>query len=250
MSGRLSLQWGLRHEQGQDLAMLWWSAPEELRMVSTSLIGGGIGPCRWFLNAQVPAHYDRGDPEQHVMELAALAGLDGPGAAMITAVDVREVRHTEEDGVQVLATVGLGWPTWAAAPAGAGGPAGGGGPAGSAAPVGTVNLFVVVPAPVSDAALVNLVTTVAEAKAQALFEAGVAGTGTASDAVCVAVERPRTGKGAGTSCQSPGGENGANRFGGPRSYWGSRVARAVHRAVAEGALADRDGALARGWPRP
>nr|MBA3906853.1 adenosylcobinamide amidohydrolase [Pseudonocardiales bacterium] len=75
--------------------------------------------------------------------------------------------------------------------------------------------------PLSDAALVNAVVTATEAKVQALAEAGVPGTGTSSDAVCVA-------------CPSspPPGETGL--YGGPRSLWGARVARAVHAAVAEG----------------
>ena len=60
--------------------------------------------------------------------------------------------------------------------------------------------------------------TVTEAKAQALWEAGVAGTGTPSDAVAVLCP--------------PSGP--AEAFGGPRSRYGSRLARAVHRAVLDG----------------
>jgi adenosylcobinamide amidohydrolase len=75
-----------------------------------------------------------------------------------------------------------------------------------------------VPAPLDDAALVNALSTATEAKAQALFDAGIKGTGTASDAVAVC-------------CPTGGGE----RYGGPRSAWGSRLARAVHAAVLTGA---------------
>ncbi len=78
-----------------------------------------------------------------------------------------------------------------------------------------------VPVPLSDAALVNAVLTATEAKTQALFEAGVPGTGTASDSICVACPEPAPG--------TPG-----EPFGGPRSPWGSRLARAVHAAVAAG----------------
>jgi adenosylcobinamide amidohydrolase len=60
--------------------------------------------------------------------------------------------------------------------------------------------------------------TATEAKVQALVDAGFDCSGTPTDAVCVAARRPR-----------PGEETHA--FGGPRSLWGSRVARAVHRAV-------------------
>jgi adenosylcobinamide amidohydrolase len=67
------------------------------------------------------------------------------------------------------------------------------------------------------AALLNALATVTEAKAQALFEARVPGTGTASDAVAV--------------CCPPGG---TESYGGPRSAWGARLARATHAAVADG----------------
>ena len=70
-----------------------------------------------------------------------------------------------------------------------------------------------------DAALVNAIATATEAKAQALFELGIAGTGTATDAVCIAT--PADGR--------------AETFGGPRSRWGSRLARAVRDAVRLGA---------------
>ena len=108
-------------------------------------------------------------------------------------------------------------------------------------PPGTINLLVVLPEPVGDAALVNLLATATEAKVQALLESGVAGTGTASDAVCVVCP---------DLAADPAADRERGRFGGPRSYWGGRVARAVHEAVRRGAAADRDRAVARGWPRP
>jgi adenosylcobinamide hydrolase len=70
----------------------------------------------------------------------------------------------------------------------------------------------------SGAALVNAVMTVTEAKSQAMWEAGLAGTGTPSDAVAVLC--------------APSGP--AEAFGGPRSRYGSRLARVVHRAVLDG----------------
>jgi adenosylcobinamide amidohydrolase len=133
-------------------------------------------------------------------------------------------------GVEVLATVGLGWPCWAADDDGAPNPY-------ETSVPGTVNVIVWVPARLGDAALVNTVATVAEAKAQALGDAGVPGTGTASDAVVVC-------------CPSAGAPD---PYGGPRSTWGSRLARAVHRAVLAGAPEDervaRHGGVRRA-PRP
>ena len=128
---------------------------------------------------------------------------------MLTAADVRQVSVADDGGVEVAATVGLGHPTWAAAPD-AGRPA---------SLVGTINVVAVVPERLSDAAMVNAVCTATEAKAQALWDSGLAATGTATDAVCIA-------------CPDDGR---LHSFGGPRSIWGSRLARAVHAAVAAGA---------------
>ena len=79
--------------------------------------------------------------------------------------------------------------------------------------------MVCVPVPLADAALVNAVLTATEAKVQAVLEAGFPGTGTATDAVCIA---------------APDGTPGED-FAGPRSAWGARIARAVHAAVRAGA---------------
>src|SRR5438874_2480696 len=72
-----------------------------------------------------------------------------------------------------------------------------------AALVGTINVVVVVPERLSDAALVNAVATATEAKAQALHDLGHDATGTATDAVCIL-------------CPDEGRPH---DFGGPRSLW-------------------------------
>jgi adenosylcobinamide hydrolase len=206
----VNLGWHVRRESGLELPMLSWRPSSPVRVASTSVLGGGLGERAWFLNASVPAGYAADDPGTELRALARRVGLEGDGVGMLTARDVRDAVVEEDDGVQVVATVGLGWPTWAAAPPDA---------AARVAGVGTVNVLAVVPAALGDAALVNAVATVAEAKVQALLEAGVDGTGTASDAVCVAAE------GAGV----------AEAYGGPRSRRGAPLARAVHRAVLRGA---------------
>ncbi len=103
----------------------------------------------------------------------------------------------------MCATVGLGHPILAAAPD----------EAGPISLVGTINLVAVIPERLADAALVNAVATVSEAKAQAMWDLGHRATGTATDAVCIL-------------CPDEGR---AHAFGGPRSVWGARLARAVHR---------------------
>lgn len=193
-----------------------------MRGVSSAMLGGGIGDVGWVLNAQVPGGYARMDPVAYLRELAAAHGLAGRGVGMLTAATVDRTMRAADGGVEVAATVGLRVPTWAAAPEGSVDP--------ELAPErlprrpprpGTINIQVIVPVPMSDGALVNAVMTVTEAKTQALLENGYPGTGTASDAVCVVAPAV------------PGDEG--EPFGGPRSVWGARIARAVHAAVAAGA---------------
>src|SRR5437868_2119581 len=97
------------------VAVLVWRLPTPAIGVSSAVVGGGIGERRWVLNAQVPAGYERPDPDVHVAELAAACGLDGRGVGMLTAADVELVSSADDGGARVDATVGLAKPTWAAA---------------------------------------------------------------------------------------------------------------------------------------
>ena len=214
-----------RREDGAELAMALWRFGSPLLSLSSAPYGGGWGERQWVLAAQVSGGYSRPDPADHLAELAGGLGLDGPGIGMLTAVDVRLVSTGREDGVTAAATVGLSHPTWAAgaeAGTGSAGAAGARAPAPSApaAAPGTVNIIAVLSRRLCPAALVNAVMTVTEAKSQALWEAGFAGTGTPSDAVAVL-------------CPAAGP---AEAFAGPRSRWGSRLARAVHAAVLDGSI--------------
>jgi adenosylcobinamide amidohydrolase len=204
-----------RMEEGARLGSLLWEFGPGFRMISSAMLGGGIGPREWVLNAQVVAGYARMDPVEHLTSL----GPGGDGVGMLTAASVHRYVRAADGGVEAVATVGLRVPTWAAAPEGTADP--------ELAPmkVGTINIVTVLPVAMTDAALVNTVMTVTEAKTQALIEAGFPCTGTASDAVCVVVP-----------CEGP-----QEVFGGPRSEWGARVARAVHAAVKRGAGAWRPG---------
>jgi adenosylcobinamide amidohydrolase len=130
---------------------------------------------------------------------------------MLTAANVRQRERASVEGVEVEATTGLSHPTWAAST-----------DEESSSRIGTINTAIFVPTRLSDAALINSIATATEAKSQALFEAGVPATGTPSDAVAL-------------FCPLDGD---VERFGGPRSLWGGRIARAVHDAVVAGA---------RGW---
>jgi adenosylcobinamide hydrolase len=197
-------------EPGEHLTLLVWRFPEPLLVVSSAPLGGGIGRRDWVINAQVSHTYARLDPEAHLAELAFSRGLTGPGVGMLTAVDLRNVWRDEDGGVRVDASVGITLPTWAAAPDG---------PAERAdTGPGTISIVAILPERLSRSAMVNAVMTVTEAKAQALWDAGIPATGTASDTVCVV-------------CPDEGL---AHPFGGPRSQWGARLARAAYRAVVAG----------------
>ncbi|MGH9275001.1 MAG: adenosylcobinamide amidohydrolase [Acidimicrobiales bacterium] len=189
--------------------VLVWRAAAPVRALATTVLGGGLGLRSWIVNAEVGLDYDHDDPGAHVASIAAGLGLaagDG-GVGFLTAARVLDVETSQDDGVTCDATVGISTPTWAAAPDGAW----------SRWQPGTINLVCWVPASLSDAALANALVTATEAKTQALVEAGVPGTGTASDAAAI--------------CCPPGG---TEPYGGPRSEWGARLARAVHQSVAVG----------------
>jgi len=205
--------------QGAAPGVLVWRLPDGVRAASTAPSGGGLGTRYWILNASVAPDYARLDPGAHVAELARHLGLDRDGVGMLTAVDVSDAHQAVVDGVTVTATVGLAHPTWAAASAGRT-------PANPPIPVagGTINIVAFLPEPMTDAALLNAIVTGTEAKTQALLQASVPGTGTASDAICIVCPR--------AAGATPGA--GADPFGGPRSRWGAPLARAVHAAVTAG----------------
>lgn len=222
-----------RLERGQQLPVVVVRFPDPMRVAASAPHGGGLGPRRWVINAQAGQSARRRDPDRHLGKLAVSLGLSGRGVGMLTPAEVGDRPVAAEDGVEVLASAHLDRPLPTAAAA-------------EGEPMvmarGTINVLAVVPAPLSDAALVNAVATVTEAKAQALRDLGTSGTGTPTDAVTIACPHGRR----------------QQAFGGPRSFWGSRLARAVHTTLLEGGgedageapprLSDRDriAALAEG----
>ncbi|MCL7369571.1 MULTISPECIES: adenosylcobinamide amidohydrolase [Streptomyces] len=205
----LDLEHLTRVEDGERLHALLWRAGPGWRMASSAVLGGGLAERAWVLNAQVAHGYRRTDPERHLDGLARAAGVRGPGVGLMTAADVSAHGRARDGGAEAVATAGISVRGWAAVP--------GEGATGTAPP-GTINIVAALPVALSEAALVNAVMTATEAKVQALVEAGLDCSGTPTDAVCVAA-------------RTPGEGTGAHAFAGPRSEWGARLARAVHRAV-------------------
>jgi adenosylcobinamide amidohydrolase len=191
--------------------------PAPHRCVSSAVLGGGLTTARHWLNLQVPRDYACTDPAEHLAAEARAAGLDpGEVVGMLTAADVGAGVRRARGPACAVATVGIGQPLAAA-----------GRRPRAVRAVGTINLLVRVAAPLDDAALIAAVQTACEAKAQALADAGVralnhagAATGTATDALCVAVP--------------PGG---GVPFAGPATAVGAAIAQAVHGAVLAGARA-------------
>jgi adenosylcobinamide hydrolase len=207
-----------RTERGQSMPFRVWRLPVPQLVVSSAPLGGGLGLRTWVLNAQVERGYDRTDPDRHLTELGTSVGLRGEGVGLMTAVDVRTLHQADDSSVQCWATVGVETPVWAAAPDEV---AWRQPPASTTSAVrspGTINIVVRLPVRLADAALVNAIATVSEAKAQAFATAGLDGSGTPTDATCI-------------WCPPDGP---AEPYGGPRSRWGAPLARAVHRAVVAG----------------
>jgi len=204
--------------------MLVWRLSAPALAISTGPLGGGIGERRWVINAGVPVAYDLADPADHLGEMAYGLGLAGPGVGLLTAIDVAGFVAVGDGGVRLWATVGLTAPILAFDPASV--------PAAitqaaaerqpdSVSRPGTINVVAWVPRRLSDGALVNMVATVTEAKAQALRDLGLDATGTATDGVCVL-------------CPPHGPEA---EYGGPRSLWGEPLARTAYQAVRDGGRA-------------
>lgn len=217
---------GERHDNEGHRGVLVWRFGAPVAALSSAAVGGGRIDASWVMNLGVGSDYDRVDLEIHATELADGLGLVGTGITLFTAADVTQRRRCAVEGVTVDATTGVTKPTWAADPTWTEGAAWRApGPAGTGPTrPGTINLVAQVPIPLDEGAAVNAVITATEAKTQALIEHGIAGTGTASDAIVV-LWPPAGAVPSGT---------GVARFAGPRSPWGARLALAVHGAVHAG----------------
>lgn len=186
---------------------LWKSFDTPRLACSSAIVGGGLLELNWVINATVSSQFFHPDPVEHARAIARELKLAGEGACLLTAVDVGiNARWASDDGVLVMATAGISSMGWAAAAATPETP-----------PVGTINIVVEVPEPMSPAALVNLVMTTTEAKAQYFAEAGHSATGTPTDAVVVLCPL--------------GAVADDGLYGGPRSRWGSVAARVVLAAL-------------------
>ncbi len=216
-------------QEGASGPLLLWRFGAPMRSITSASVGGGVTRPKWILNMTVDSEYSRVDPEIHVATVAKDLKLSGIGVGLLTAVDVRTRTMCSVEGASVVATVGVSKPIWAydaTRPLSSLGSPNQEPP--KPAPPGTINLVCGVRQTLSDAALVNAISTITEAKTQALFDAGIAGTGTASDAICLVCPDLFN------TQNNPGARAKAEEiFGGPLSYWGERLAAATYQAVTE-----------------
>jgi adenosylcobinamide amidohydrolase len=188
---------------------------EPLTVASTAVVNGGLAPSRAIINLHVPKDHPCADPPGMIARYARARGLPEPWVGLLTSAWTAkaEVGFAGAGSTRAMAVVTVGLSNRLAAGMGALR-----GPPDSA---GTVNMIVVVDGDPGPAALLNAMLAATEAKALALFEAGVVcdggsrATGTSTDAVVIAA----TGQGA------------AHEFGGPATELGWCVARAAREAL-------------------
>jgi len=188
--------------------------PEKMRALSSTLCNGGYVETGSALMIEVEKGYDGKRPDLEMRESCRRLGLPDDTLCFMTAADIRAVLTTVEesyDGVRASAVVTAGVVNAVTAGdllpekvlASLNGP-------------GTINIVAVVDSPLEPSALANAIITITEAKAAALAECGVPGTGTTSDAVAIVCPE---GKG--------------SDYAGTATAVGIAISRAVRKAVTE-----------------
>lgn len=200
---------------------------QEVAVLSSAVLGGGLGRCRSIINLAVEKDYQGHDPAADLLAAARALALPGPTVGLMTAVPMDRAAALSAEGLHVLVTAGVTnaeragvTPPWRGpAEAAAGGLLPGPLPPGP----GTINIIAVLERQVPPAALCGALITMTEAKVRALSDLGIRtpdqglpATGTTSDAAAVAAT------GTGPACP----------FLGPGTVDGYRLAQLVYRAVA------------------
>jgi adenosylcobinamide hydrolase len=180
------------------------SSREPLEVLSSAVAGGGYGGAREILNVHVDDWYDGERPEEDLAAAAAELGAEMPFVGLMTAAYTQFARCAVETlgDLTVAAVVSIGLSNTTSAgvtpPIGleAAGEAdweAGRSDAGAGAPrPGTINIILLVDGALTQAAMVNAVITVTEAKTMTLgawdvkTPEGDAASGTSTDTVVVA----------------------------------------------------------------
>lgn len=228
------------------------SSAKPLLVLSSAVVGGGLGRARYIVNMHVRADYDCPRPEDDLAAFAQHRGVDEPFVGLMTAAHTEYACHATatDAGLTVGAVVSVGLSNTTSAgilsPLPVPGHTGAAlhsdlataGMAPSPAP-GTINAILLIDAAMTPAALVNAVITATEAKTLTLGEwnvrtaNGLPASGTSTDSVVLA-------------CTGRGEEQ---RYAGPATTVGWLVARTVRQTITQicrEKLA-RDGGQRIGW---
>jgi adenosylcobinamide hydrolase len=163
----------------------------------SSGVDGGRRAVKNILNIQVSPDFSHDDPKSYIEGVAASMTLEGDYLALLTAVEMHNVRILSDACVTVFVTAGLTNPS----------------------SFGTINIIVISSETLSEGAIVGTLITATEAKTRALIDKGLQFTGTTSDAIIVAYENS--------------GECEPILYSGLATPFGSRVAKLVRLGVKE-----------------
>ena len=175
--------------------------PGRFRALASTIKCGGLTTADTFFIFEVPLSYDGNDPEADMDIVRKDFGLGPDSIGFMTGADVKEVitiSRVRVDTVEAVAVVTAGVTNALTA--------------GDRLPLeitegltahraGTINIISVVSSPLQDCGMVNAVMTITEAKAAALKDVGIRGTGTTSDAVVIAAPEGPGAKYAGTATE-------------------------------------------------
>jgi adenosylcobinamide hydrolase len=163
----------------------------------SSGVDGGRRAVKNILNIQVSPDFSHDDPKSYIEGITASLTLKGDRLALLTAVEMKNVRILSDACVTVFVTAGLTNPS----------------------SFGTINIIVISSETLSEGAIVGTLITATEAKTRALIDKGLQFTGTTSDAIIVAYENS--------------GECEPILYSGLATPFGSRVAKLVRLGVKE-----------------
>jgi alpha-ribazole phosphatase CobZ len=212
----------VRLVKADGLPVLTVRLPVEMKVLATTVRNGAYSVSDALFMVQVPITYNRDDPEAHLDTIVGELGLPSSAIGFMTAADIKRVLSTtreEYNGARVtcIATAGVKNAVMA----------------GELIPdsvrgllnevdrpaPGTINIIVILDAPLHDVGMANALLTITEAKTAAMMDTHCPGTGTTSDAVAICC---------------PAGEG--SKYAGTASDVGIAIARAVRKAVAEAIL--------------
>jgi adenosylcobinamide hydrolase len=220
------------------------SSEEPLTVLSSAVVGGGLGAAREILNVHVDDKYDGERPDEDLAAIAGELGAEPPFVGLMTAAYTEFARCAVETlgelAVAAVVSVGLSNTTSAGVTPPIGLPADEPQVQGSSTtpPPGTINVVLLVDGALTPSAMVNAVITATEAKTMTLAAwdvktpEGDDASGTSTDTVVVAC----TGRGEELSYAGPAT---------PVGWLAARAVRAAMQRICEEKIA-RDGGRI-GW---